>query len=159
MPEFDKRTKAVKTMIKRAESANYSVRFRADYVCLEYQGTDIPLVGLKQKLEIFYDLFEANEMLDIVHRLMEAPKKFPGLWDAQGRCLMSQQEGYPVIYLDKEGNVLCASCATDELKGTDPSRVPVVYDTFWEGPNEHCEGCNCEIGSAYGDPWAEETED
>ncbi len=60
---------------------------------------------------------------------------------------------YPLIYLDKDGEVLCAKCAdeeTEELQGA---------DVFLEGSPEQCAGCNKEIKSAYGDPDDEEDEE
>jgi hypothetical protein len=62
--------------------------------------------------------------------------------------------GYPILYLDRENSTLCAECATKSLD--DPEEVPqfkpVAFDVYYEGPTIHCEQCNAEIESAYGDP-------
>lgn len=62
--------------------------------------------------------------------------------------------GYPLYYLDEEGNTLCPKCANEndayssELAG---------YDVYWEGPSIECDGgCGTFIKSAYGDPDEEE---
>ena len=63
--------------------------------------------------------------------------------------------GYPIIYLTEAGEILCAECATKEIRAwmydesTDP---PTAYDAYYEGPTERCADCNREIESAYGDP-------
>jgi hypothetical protein len=62
--------------------------------------------------------------------------------------------GYPVVYIDKEGNDLCPNCA-NTLRHDEYS-PPIAGDVYWEGPVIHCEECNREIESAYGDPDAEE---
>jgi hypothetical protein len=65
--------------------------------------------------------------------------------------------GYPLYYVTKQGNVLCADCATEEADQP-PGDYPqyddsvVDYDVHWEGPSLYCEGCNKEIESAYGEP-------
>lgn len=50
--------------------------------------------------------------------------------------------GYRVLYVDAEGNVLCGDCAAE----TD-SQHP-----YWEGPDMTCDECDATIESAYGDP-------
>jgi hypothetical protein len=67
--------------------------------------------------------------------------------------------GYPIIYIDGENSILCADCATkcadsDEWRD---SLKPVDCDVFYEGAPEHCEQCNKEIESAYGDPESEDS--
>lgn len=65
---------------------------------------------------------------------------------------------YPLIYLTASCEVLCAECATEELKlwqlgeAVDPV---TAYGTHDEGPDETCADCGAQIESAYGDPWAD----
>lgn len=73
--------------------------------------------------------------------------------------------GYPLIYITRGGDVLCAECATTdyfewlyaipsgEQWQYDP---PIAVDVHWEGPAYYCASCGKQIESAYGDPWAEE---
>ena len=59
--------------------------------------------------------------------------------------------GYPVIYLDSCGEVLCAACA--EVDRDDPDTKPLQgCGVHWEGAPEYCAECNVEIPSAYGEP-------
>jgi len=57
---------------------------------------------------------------------------------------------YPLIYLDGEAEVLCATCASR------PEEAAVAFDIYFEGPVLNCAACNGEIPSAYGDPDSEE---
>ena len=50
--------------------------------------------------------------------------------------------GYPIIYIAKDGAVLCAKCADRE----DGKMVSQIH---WEGEPETCAECNVEMGSAY----------
>ena len=59
--------------------------------------------------------------------------------------------GYPMLYVTRSGEVLCAGCATEALRKDDDD-PPVAYDIFYEGPPEICTSCSEEIESAYGDP-------
>lgn len=62
--------------------------------------------------------------------------------------------GYPLLYLDRDNSTLCAECATKSLNDPDelPQFRPIAYDIYYEGPVTHCDQCNAEIESAYGDP-------
>lgn len=64
--------------------------------------------------------------------------------------------GYPLIYFDLGGNILCADCATKqyEMETWGESCMPILigYDVYWEGPTLRCEECNVDIESAYGEP-------
>lgn len=63
--------------------------------------------------------------------------------------------GYPIIYLTKSADVLCAECATKEIRAWmygESDDPPIAYDAYFEGPSEFCADCNREIESAYGDP-------
>ena len=60
--------------------------------------------------------------------------------------------GYPVLYLDKHNETLCADCATKDLDDPDTDDKPVAYFVHYEGPSEFCAECNAEVESAYGDP-------
>jgi hypothetical protein len=55
--------------------------------------------------------------------------------------------GYPILYLTKKNEALCADCANDhdcELG------EPVAMDIFYEGDAIACDCCETEIESAYG---------
>jgi hypothetical protein len=57
--------------------------------------------------------------------------------------------GYPLFYLDKDNNVLCADCANEN----DEFDQPIVeYDIHYEGEPLTCDHCGKEIESAYGVP-------
>jgi hypothetical protein len=56
---------------------------------------------------------------------------------------------YPLCYLDREGNELCAECASREI---DQAQGAVAYNIYWEGPPITCSDCGETIESAYGDP-------
>lgn len=56
--------------------------------------------------------------------------------------------GYTIIYWDKHGSTFCADCANQD----DCSEPIVDGDIYYEGPVILCDGCNCEIESAYGNP-------
>jgi hypothetical protein len=59
--------------------------------------------------------------------------------------------GYPIIYLDSNGETLCAKCA--EADRDDPDTKPMQgRGIHWEGAPEHCAECGEEIPSAYGEP-------
>ena len=58
--------------------------------------------------------------------------------------------GYPLLYLDKDGEVMCAVCATVALD-TDES-PPESYHVFYEGSPVECAVCDKRQESAYGDP-------
>lgn len=60
--------------------------------------------------------------------------------------------GYPLYYLDQEGNTLCPKCASD----SDYSSPVIAYGLHMEGPDISCDDCSKNIESAYGDPDAEE---
>ena len=51
-------------------------------------------------------------------------------------------EGYPLIYFNNDGNVLCHECADPDKKG----------QIYWEGATLVCEYCHCTLKSAYGEP-------
>jgi len=72
----------------------------------------------------------------------------------------SEWGSYPIIYLTKRDNVLCADCATKALYQLDDEfDPPVAYDAYYEGPTDRCDDCNREIESAYGDPDAPDLSD
>jgi len=77
--------------------------------------------------------------------------------------------GYPIVYFDEFGNVLCADCASKSIRifaraGTCPEARERAYFeakvtdwmVFYEGASMFCDECNTEIESAYGDPEMEE---
>jgi hypothetical protein len=66
--------------------------------------------------------------------------------------------GYPIYYLCADGGVLCPDCANKDgyvgepADGIDDPQWHVVDGSvYWEGPAMSCDGCNCDIESAYGD--------
>jgi hypothetical protein len=60
--------------------------------------------------------------------------------------------GYTIAYYTKDGETLCAECASEPDNGAECS------DVYYEGPSEYCAECNKEIESSYGDPDADEPE-
>jgi hypothetical protein len=64
---------------------------------------------------------------------------------------ISNAEGYPVIYIDSEGSIHCAECAS----ATDPVLdYPIVAGhIFYEGEQETCASCDKVLESAYGNPY------
>lgn len=66
--------------------------------------------------------------------------------------------GYPLVYVCRDGEVVCADCAVENIVYGEWSHSDDVLgaDVFYEGPPEYCANCNREIESAYGDPDAEE---
>jgi len=65
--------------------------------------------------------------------------------------------GYPLLYVTPYNDFLCADCATEALDDPDEYEEcrPKFYMVYLEGPTRHCEECNKEIESAYGDPHAD----
>lgn len=62
--------------------------------------------------------------------------------------------GYPVIYYDRDCDVLCPDCANRSLCDDDGFTSPVVDgDVYWEGPDEVCAECGAALPSAYGNPF------
>lgn len=55
---------------------------------------------------------------------------------------------YPLVYLTKRGNVLCAKCATANDDSDDPT---TSGDIHWEGAPLDCDQCSWGIESAYGE--------
>lgn len=56
--------------------------------------------------------------------------------------------GYPVFYLDKQGNVLCPECAN---RPVDQVQEVVAADVNWEDGALYCDDCGRRIESAYGE--------
>lgn len=61
--------------------------------------------------------------------------------------------GYPIIYFAADNGVLCPKCANSFNADRDNADQlePICYAIHWEGQPEHCENCNAEIESAYGE--------
>lgn len=55
---------------------------------------------------------------------------------------------YPLVYLTKRDDVLCAKCATEALRADE--EPPVLGDVHWEGEPLECAECGAAIESAYG---------
>lgn len=71
--------------------------------------------------------------------------------------------GYPVWYITEHGDCLCADCATlmtdyDPIPNSAWDDPIAAVDVYWEGATYYCDSCGKPIESAYGDPWAEESE-
>ena len=58
--------------------------------------------------------------------------------------------GYPLMYLDADGMLLCPDCAN---KDPDEWYTRPIADVgvHWEGPPEQCEDCGQLVASAYGE--------
>jgi len=64
--------------------------------------------------------------------------------------------GYPIVYIDDDGDTLCHKCAFEKLNDYDnPNIRPRDFFIHYEGASVFCALCNEEIESAYGDPDAE----
>ena len=62
--------------------------------------------------------------------------------------------GYPTVYMDSNGETLCAECAN---KPPEDSLSPVAdWFIHYEGLPIICADCDKEIESAYGDPESED---
>lgn len=70
--------------------------------------------------------------------------------------------GYPLVYSTADNGSLCPDCANGDngslaAAGLDKDCPDdnqwrlVACDVYWEGPAIHCDHCNGEIESAYGD--------
>lgn len=66
----------------------------------------------------------------------------------QGKLLANADGGYPVLYLDRDTEILCADCAT-EARAEGES---LDTEVFYEGAPVHCAQCGVTIAAAYGDP-------
>jgi len=53
---------------------------------------------------------------------------------------------YPLLYVTKSNQCLCADCATNNDEDYDPI---VAVDANWENPLLFCDDCNNRIESAY----------
>jgi hypothetical protein len=53
---------------------------------------------------------------------------------------------YPIFYLTKGNNILCAECANENDEDYDPI---VAADANYEDPTMYCNECNGRIESAY----------
>lgn len=58
--------------------------------------------------------------------------------------------GYPLYYLDTEGNILCAQCANTQLADEYEHFRPVAWGIHYEGEPLDCDQCSEDIDSAYG---------
>ncbi len=76
--------------------------------------------------------------------------------------------GYAIVYYTQDGGSLCAGCAngengseatterrdgfTDPVPSDEAQWLLVAAEPYWEGPVKHCDHCNKELPSEYGDP-------
>ena len=78
------------------------------------------------------------------------------LREGNGGCLPAYAwpGGYPLVYLDQDGCVLCPACA--EKSAADPEEhvnfLPHSYYIHYEGDPVPCDNCANRIESAYGIP-------
>ena len=73
------------------------------------------------------------------------------------KALANNEEGYPLIYVGQDGNVMCADCATEALNEGWEDPDAIQGTVYWEGPMLSCDDCRKELHSAYGDPNEEHT--
>ena len=67
--------------------------------------------------------------------------------------------GYPVFGTMKDGGIICSECANKEVKlivsamknQDDPQWELVATEANWEDEDLHCDHCNRQIESAYGE--------
>jgi hypothetical protein len=55
---------------------------------------------------------------------------------------------YPIFYLTRQGNVVCAYCAAEPNEDDSPQHA----DVNWEDPDFYCDDCGERIESAYAEP-------
>jgi rubredoxin len=67
--------------------------------------------------------------------------------------------GYTVVYYLPDDDIICADCATEEVKkyladteNYDEQDLPCDYSTYDEGPVMYCEQCGHMFVASYGDP-------
>ena len=70
--------------------------------------------------------------------------------------------GYPIIYIARDGGVLCPKCVNSEDnctfgndEGDSTGWEIEAADIYYEGPPLFCDNCSMVIESAYGDPESE----
>ena len=90
-----------------------------------------------------------NQILEKVKDAIRNPYAWPG--------------GYPVYVVMADGELLCRDCARSEYKLIADSTKTDRRDSWqaagtmilWEGTDNYCAHCSCELESAYGEPEAE----
>ena len=147
---------------RRAEKLGYRVREATEYhLVLEPTGglQHIYDRGLKRfdsedyesdasayldQVEHETAIYRRNEVLRALQAVDENGKLTAYAWPG----------GYPIVYLTREGDELCADCAQDDETVTG-------FYVLEEGPAVYCEEPHCgkEIGSASGDPSALEEQE
>ena len=65
--------------------------------------------------------------------------------------------GYPILYINRDGDAVCVTCANRPEDGDGDAQV-THCDVYWEGPALPCECCGDPIPSAYGSPEGEDQE-
>jgi hypothetical protein len=66
-------------------------------------------------------------------------------WDDDRLESFAWPGGYTIAYYTRDGSTLCADCARRELPDVESA------DTYDEGPDVICEGCNATLESSYGE--------
>jgi len=91
-----------------------------------------------------------NQILEKVKDAIRNPYAWPG--------------GYPVYVVMADGELLCRDCARKNYKlivqHVDDSNMfgdwrALGAEVLWEGEDNHCGHCSCELESAYGEPEAD----
>ena len=70
--------------------------------------------------------------------------------------LSNNAEGYPLIYIDHDGNVLCNDCAQKGIDNDELDEAATEGQIYWEGETLQCDGCNSDLESSYGVPETDE---
>lgn len=63
----------------------------------------------------------------------------------------SSAGGYPILYIDTWGDVICPKCANKYKNCEDWENRPVYGEVYFEGPRLECSQCNRVIEPAYED--------
>jgi hypothetical protein len=66
-------------------------------------------------------------------------------WDDDRLPDFAWPGGYTIAYYTRDGSTLCAECARNKLAEVEAA------DTYDEGPDVQCDGCNATLESSYGE--------
>ncbi len=87
-------------------------------------------------------LFKEDKTMTKVRATEVLVKEYDGKLPA-----VSWVGGYRLMYFNEMGEVFCSECANKRFQDE-----PLYYEVYDEGPMLHCEDCNAELESNYGDP-------
>jgi hypothetical protein len=89
-----------------------------------------------------------GDPLDVFLQVSLAEGPWTSLWYEEEQELLSCLDGgYPIGYLTKEGDILCAECATNALLNRD-NTLEGIHTNF-EDPSLFCSQCGAQIEPAY----------